>query len=769
MKKIILIALLLFNLLNAQAWAAQSFVVRKVEVEGLQRVSADTVRSYLPIKPGEVLKPAKTASIIRTLYKTGFFDAISLSRQGDVLIIHVIERPTIGQIKISGNSFIPTDKLNTVMKSVDIAEGRVFDRAMLDRIKMSLLSQYYQVGRYNARVDVAAEPLPRNRVLVKINISEGLVTQIHRINIIGNHAFTQKKLLKQFEISMPGLFTFITQKDRYSQEKLDQSLDNLRNFYLDNGYIKFAIKSSTAEVTPDRKSIYVTVVVSEGEQYSVKGFMLNGNLIFPRETYLKRIRIHAGDIFSRKEVLAAEKSISDVLGEQGYVFATVDLVPDIDEKNKQVFLNFTVKPGRRNYVRHIYFADNARTNDEVLRRELPQMEGAVVSTTKLADAKHRLSLLPFMKDVQTNLVPVPHHDDLVDVHYKVTEDNSANATFSIGYSQLEHLILGLGFNQKNFLGTGKTLGMNITESRFQKYYGMTYTNPYYTPEGVSRTISLSASKIDPRAASLGSYNTNQFDLTVLYSIPISQEKDVINRIQLGYGYQNLLVRLMANPSLQVQAFTNAHGRQFQQLDLMGGYSRDSRDKAIFPTRGMINTIGINMYLPVTGKSLKYYTIAYDSKWYHPIYGEFIATARGSLGYGNAFDGVHSFPYFKNFYAGGFDSVRGYAQSTLGPRDNIRDPTGGNMLIDGSIGLIFPNHISENFRTSVFIDGGNVYNSFNNRIYQGTASGSLRFSTGIEGDWLTPLGLIEVSVAKALNPKLGDSRDTFQFSLGANFG
>jgi outer membrane protein insertion porin family len=772
MKKYFLLVILLLNVILPTVWAADSFVVRRIRVDGLQRITPETVYSYLPVHEGQSLHSSQTGAIISSLYKTGFFERISLAREGNVLVIKVVERPTIGQLKISGNSVIPKDKLTTVMKSVDIAEGRVYNSAVLEKIKQSLLNQYYELGRYNARVDITVTPMDRNRVLVQIVISEGLVTKVRHINIIGNHVFSEKTLDKQLEVTTPGLFTFFTQTDRFSQEKLDTSLDNLRNYYMDHGYIKFAVKSSQVAMTPDRKSIYITVVIDEGEQYKVKGYAFTGDSILSNDEMSKLVTVKKGDVFSRQSVINSEKAISDALGDKGYVFAAVSLEPNVDEAKKEVFLTFNVKTGRRAYVRHIYFSENTRTNDVVLRRELLQMESSVVSTGKLAQSKQRLSQLAFLKDVQMTIVPVQNSNDQVDVNYKVTEDSAAQANFSIGYSQLDGVILGAGLNQKNFLGTGKTVGLNFTKSKLQQYYGINYTDPYYTPDGISRSINISASKFDPTRAGLShSYSTDQYDASVVYGIPIWQEQNAIDRLQLGYGYENTLVNLSTRypVSTQVQDFVNQHGRHFAQIDLIAGISRDSRDKAIFPTKGTLHTLGLDVYLPATSKSLKYYTVAYNGKWYFPLNDSFIATARGQAAYGTGFSGAKAFPFFKNYYAGGIDSVRGYEASTLGPEDSNGDPSGGNLLLTAGIGLIFPNHISDNLRTSLFVDGGNVYNTYNNRPQGGTASGTIRYSTGVEADWLTPLGLVDVSLAKPINLKPGDNQEMFQFSLGANFG
>jgi outer membrane protein insertion porin family len=774
MKKIILVfAVLLFvsllGLFIAPAWAGNTFVVQKVEIEGLQRISPETVYSYLPATQGQSLNASKTAAIIKALYKTGFFEHITLSRSGNKLIINVEERPTIGQLKISGNSFIPTDKLTSVMKGLDIAEGRVYNRAILERITQSLLNQYYQLGRYNAKVNVSVTPEERNRVIVKIDISEGLVARIQRINIIGNHAFSNHTLEKQLTITTPSLYTFFTQTDRYSEEKLGESLESLRNYYLDRGYIKIDVKSSQVSITPDRKNVYINLVVDEGVPYKVKGYELTGDLILPREELVKLIKIKPGQTFSRQAVVDTEKAISDTLGNKGYLYTTVSLSPQVDDTTKQIWLNFQVKPGKRTYVRHIYFSDNSKTNDEVLRREMQQMESGVVSTAQLDESKRRLRLLPYIRDVEMSVKPVPQSDDQVDVNYKVTEDNAAALTGSIGYSQVEHILLGAGVTQKNFLGTGKTLGVNFQRGRFGQEYSVNYTDPYYTLDGISRTISASVSSYDPGALHLtNSYTTNEYDVSDIYAIPIFQEKHAINRLQLGYGYQNTLVNFSAGqPSIEVQNFINTYGRRFQQLDLIAGMSRDSRDKAIFPTNGALQSIGVNLFLPLN-KKLTYYTFNYSGKWYHPIVNDFLFSAKGVLAYGNNFQKGRDFPFFKNFYAGGIDSVRGYTDNTLGPEDSNQRPSGGNFLLDGSVALIVPNYISDNLRTSLFVDGGNVYKTYDNRVTGGTASGALRYSAGVAVDWLTGMGPVTMSLARALNAN-HDKLTMFQFSLGANFG
>lgn len=771
MKKIAYLILAL-QLLFSSAFAQQSFVVQKFVIQGSQRITPATVESYLPIKRGQVLKPSDTAAVVRALYQTGFFERISLAREGNALIINVVERPTIGQLKISGNSVVPTDKLTAVMKSLDIAEGRVYNPAMLEKIKQSLLNQYYQLGRYNARVDVYTSPMTRNRVLVKIDISEGLVAKVKRISIIGNHVFDESTLVKQMDITTSGLFTFVSQSDRYSEERLEASLDKLRGYYMDRGYLRFEVKSSQAEVTPDRKSVYITIVISEGEPYTVERVQVEGTKMEPE--IVKRIEIKPGDTFSRKKVIDSEKNITRYLGDQGYVFTKIGLYPQVNDKDHKVVLLFKITPGKRAYVRHVTFTDNARTNDVVLRREIQQLEGAPASTSKIEESKRNLLMLPYIKDADITVNPVPDKEDQVDVNYKVKEDNSAQASFKIGYSQLYGPIYGAGLNQKNFFGTGNTLGINFQRSKVEQTYAVDYTNPYYTPDGISRSFTFLVARTDPGETSrvVNSYTTNQYNLGVTYGIPIGQDEGVFSRIFAGITYDNILINTYTGKeSNQVKSFIRSHGRHYQEADLKLGYSRNSLDRAIFPTQGIFQSLFLDGYLPLTNNSLTFYTFNYVGKLYQPLTSQFIFLSSANLAYGNGWNGARNYPFFKNFFTGGIGSVRGYEGYTLGPRDSNYMAYGGNMLANASVGLIFPNYISDNVRTTAFVDAGNVYSSLNNRNFggQSTNSGPIRYSAGVDLVWLTPFGApIEISLAQPIRTRPHDERERFQFSLGANF-
>lgn len=772
MKKLAYLLIVSQLLLSGGVFAQSSFVVHNIEFQGLQRVSATTVESYLPIKRGQTLQSANTAAVVRALYQTGFFDQVSLSREGDSLIIHVTERPTIGQLKISGNSVIPTDKLTSVMKSLDVSEGRVYNASVLEKIKQSLLSQYYQLGRYSARVDIKTTPMPRNRVMVNIDIAEGLVAKVRGISIIGNKAFSESTLIKEMDLTTTGLTTWITQTDRYSEEKLDASVEKVRSYYLDRGYLKFDVKSAQAQVTPDKKSVYITMVVSEGDLYTVKSIDIAGDFVIPQEEITKLVTVKPGSVFSRKKVLASQKAIMRAYGNKGYMFSTMAIEPQIYEGTHEVSLVFRIKAGKRAYVRQVTFSENIRTNDVVLRREVQQMEASPASTAKLEESKQRLLLLPYIKEADMSVKPVPGVEDQVDVNYKVKEESSAQASLKLGYSQMNGLTLGAGFNQKNIFGSGNTLGINFSQSKYEQFYGLEYSNPYYTEGGISRSFSISSSRITPMPNMSAAYSTNSYQAGVLYGVPIGQEARAFSRFSFGLSYQNLLVNL--NPksfrvSNQVANFVDEHGRHFQEADFKLGLSRDSRDRAIFPTRGSSQSLFLDVYAPLSSGSVAFYTLNYAGRAYQPITDSFILMGKANLGYGNGFAGYSNFPFFKNYFAGGIDTVRGYEGYSLGPQDSLGKAFGGNMLVNGSLALIFPNYISESVRTSFFVDAGNVYTSIDNREFggQSTNSGPIRYSFGLEVDALTPFGPVELSLARGLFLP-GDSPQAFQFSLGANF-
>lgn len=763
------LALLITGFSTTPVFAA-SFIVRDIQIQGLQGISRDTVLSYLPVQAGQRFDSTNAGKVIHTLYNSGFFEDVKVAQQGNSLIIKVVERPVIGSLAITGNKAIPKDKLDEVLKQQGLIQGRIFDNATLERIKTSLQSEYDNLGKYNAVVFTSVTPQENNRVAVKIDISEGQTVQVHEIRIIGNQAFSNKKLVSEMELTTPRFWSFLTRGDQYSQEKLDTSLEALRSYYLNRGYLKFKIDSAQASLTPDRKSVYINIKVTEGPIYTFKSYHLSGNLVLSETKLHDLIKLKPGSVFSRQAVQDANEAISKALGNMGYAFATVNPVPEIDEANKQVSITFYVDPGNRVYVRRINVEGNIKTQDGVVRRVMHQMEGSLVSTDDVKESERQLNLSGYFENVQVNTLMVPGMSDLVDLNYKVTEAPAAQAIFGVGYGT-DGFLVNASLNQPNFLGSGNSLGLNFNNSRYATTYSINYTNPYYTFDGISRSLGLYVQRTTPANVNIAHYSTDVYGASVNYGIPISARGDTL---QLGVGYQTTVIKLGSAPSNEVINFTNDEGKRFNQILLTTGWNRNGLDRAFFPTKGLYQDSSLQLALPGGGnKNVSYYKASYDLKFYQPLSENFIITASGGLGYGNGLGSTKGLPFFGNYYAGGIGGtgqVRGYETNSLGPLDSNGDALGGNILTTASLGLVFPNFISpDKLRTTAFVDAGNV-RSTQARAYSGSNAGPLRYSAGISADWRVPVlnVILDISLAKALNAQKGDQKQVFQFNIGTSF-
>lgn len=740
--------------------ATGNFVVRKIKVEGLQRISYGTVLSYLPVKPGETLTPEETSDIITSLYNTGFFSNVQLSRDGNDLIINVVERPTIGAINISGNKKIPTKKLQEVLNNIGIAEGNAFDRSTLQALQESLQQQYFNLGQYNAKVNTTVTQESRNRVAVNINIDEGHPARIKEITIIGNTAFSHRKLVGQFKETTWRPWTFFTHTDQYSRDKLDADLETMRSYYMDRGYLRFKIDSTNVKLSPDNKSVYITITITEGPIYRIKGFTLTGDLKGQNAAELeKQIPLKPGEIFSRAKIIDIDNALTHLYGNQGYAFASVNPNPEIDDVNHEVFINFNIQPGQRVYVRRITFTGNTKTQDIVLRREMRQEEGGLYSLSNIEEGKRRLMLLGYLQNAQPTTTPVPGQPDQVDVNYNVNENSSATASLQVGYSDMYGLLYGANVTENNLMGTGKQVGVAFENSQYSSVYSVNYTNPYYTESGISRAISAFYQHVTPGNVGIAQYSTNVMGGSVSYGFPISE----YSGLSFGYGYQNIALSVGSTPSLQIAQFINQHGTHFNQFALDGGWQRTTYDRAWLPTRGSKQQISVEVGAPLAGNSLEYYQINYQVGMYHPLVKNFLIYLDGDLGYANGYGGFNNdFPFFKNYFAGGPGSVRGFSANTLGPLDSDFNPIGGNVLTTGTASLVVPNPWSDKLRTSIFLDGGNV---FNNQF----AANQLRFSTGIDVQWYIPMmGPLDVSLGFPLNSRAEDQKQPFGFNVGTSF-
>jgi outer membrane protein insertion porin family len=745
------------------AQAADSFVVRDIRVEGLQRISAGTVFNYLPVKVGETFDEQRSAEAVRALFKTGFFKDVRLSRDGDVLVVDVTERPAIGEIDFSGNKSIETDKIKESLKQVGFAEGRIFDQAILDRVQQDLRELYFSQGKYAVKVQTTVTPLERNRVGVTFDITEGPVALIKQIRIVGNQSFPEDDLLDLFQLSTPGWTTFITKNDQYSKQKLGGDLEALRSFYLDRGFVNFNIDSTQVSLTPDKKDVYITINVSEGNRFTIGEVKLAGDLVVPADQLFELVQIKQGEEFSRRQVTQTSSKIVERLGDDGYAFANVNAVPDIQDKTRTVNITFFIDPGKRVYVRRINFKGNTKTADEVMRREMRQMEGAAISTAKVKRSQTRLERLGFFEEVNVETPAVPGTADQVDVNVNVTERPSGNLMAGIGYAQTQGLIFNASLTQENFLGTGKRVQLIFNNSEVLQTYLFSYTNPYWTADGVSRGFDLYKRTIDASKANISDYTTDRIGGNVTFGVPISE----LDRVNFGIGAENVTIQVGSFPSNVVTDFIDQYGDEYTLFPITASWAHDTRNRAIFPDTGLLTRILGEVDVP--GGDLTYYRLTLRQEWYHPLGRTFTLHVVGEAGYGDGYGDTDELPFFENFYAGGIRSVRGFKDNTLGPRDFQDDPIGGNLKALASAEVLMPLPFlkdSKQVRISGFIDSGNVWSTYNTN--QVTGSGPMRISAGIAGTWLSPMGPITVSYAVPIQDEPEDELQAFQFTLGATF-
>ncbi|SFM16471.1 outer membrane protein assembly factor BamA [Marinobacter zhejiangensis] len=761
---------LLVTTVGGQPAQADEFIVSDIEVEGLQRVSAGSVFSAFPIVIGDELDPQALASAIKTLFGTGLFTDIQASRDGDVLILTVQERPSISSIEIEGNKNIETDMLKDALSSAGMDEGQVFRRATLDRLELEILRSYVAQGRYSARVKATAEELPRNRVAIKLDINEGDVAAIQHINIVGNEAFSDEELLDLMELQTSGFWASITSADKYARERLSGDLESLRSYYLDRGYIDFTVESSQVSISPDKKDVFIAIAVDEGPQYTVRDIQLRGDLILPEETLRNLIFSQEGDVYSRASMTSTSELLSRRLGTEGYAFADVSAVPETHDDNTAT-VTFYVTPGKRAYVRRINFSGNVSTRDDVLRQEMNQMEGGVASTDRIEFSKTRLERLGFFKSVDVETVPVPGTDDMVDVNYTVEEQPTGSLSASVGYSQTSGAILGANISENNFFGSGKRVSIGVNVSDSVKSANFTYLNPYFTVDGVSRGFSLFARETDYESEDISSYLLDEMGGRLTFGYPI----DNITRLNFGLGYTHSKVQTGSFTAVEVEEFIAEEGDNFGNYFLFGSWNRSTLNRGVLPSDGFSHSLSLDVAVP--GSDLTFYKLRHKTDWFQPLNNaqSWVLRFRTEVGYGDGYGDITSMPFYEHFYAGGYGSVRGYEANSLGPRatnspndSSDPDPFGGNLLAEGSLELIFPTPFandSRSMRTAFFVDGGQVFDS--DRGYEPEV-GDIRYSAGISFQWITAVGPLAFSLAKPLNDKPNDDTQVFQFSLGQSF-
>ncbi|MTI62740.1 outer membrane protein assembly factor BamA [Methylophaga sp.] len=760
-----LLQFLVMLCLSAAAMA-ETFTIEDIRVEGLQRISAGTVFNYLPVKVGDEMTDNDARGIIRSLYKSKYFNDVQVERQDNVLVIKVQERPAISSIELVGNKDMDSAELLKSLREIGFGEGQVFEQAMLERVELELERQYFSRGKYGVAIESEVTPLSRNRVAIRITMAEGVVATIKDINIVGNDSFEQEELTEEFQTTTGTLLSFITKDNQYSRQKLSADLETLRSFYLDRGYVDFTVESTQVSISDDKKNMFITINISEGEKYKIDEVRLAGNLIVPEEELFDLVTIKQNSVFSRKAITKSTENLTNRLGNDGYAFANVNAVPEIDREAKEVDLTFFVDPGRRAYVRRIQISGNSKTRDEVLRREMRQQESAWIATDKVEQSKARISRLGYFENVNVETIPVPGVQDQVDLEYSVTETPSGSLSAGVGYSQSDGIIFNANVTQKNFLGSGKHIRFGFNNSSINTIYSFGYTNPYATIDGISQGFNAYYRKTDADEANIARYTLDAFGGDFTYGIPISEE----NRIDLGFGYEHTQIDLPSRDRiLRYEDFIDREGDTFDTVTLNAGWSSDSRDSAILPTSGIAQSVNAEVAIP--GPSLQFYKLRYKANAYRPITEDLTFAIRGEFGYGDAYGDTNEFPFFENFYAGGIRSVRGFQANTLGVKERTSDgdeePVGGNLLVSGGAEIIFPvpfmDKALKSFRLSAFTDFGNVYD-----VNQDFDAGLLRYSAGLSAIWISPFGAMTFSIAAPINKEDGDETEAFQFSLGSTF-
>jgi outer membrane protein insertion porin family len=832
-------------------FAADEFTVSDIRVEGLQRISAGTVFAAMPVNVGDQIDRDVMGNTIRSLFKTGNFDDIKLAREGNILVVSVQERPSISEIKIDGNKAIKTDALLDGLKKQGLAEGQVFKRSTLESMRQELARQYVAQGRYDANIQTEVVAQPRNRVSVRINVDEGNTAKIKSIAIIGNNKFDDETLRDLLELKSSGLWSWITSDDKYSKEKLKGDLEKLNSYYLDRGYTKFRVSSTQVSTTPDRKAVYIAINVEEGDEYKVGSVDLSGEIILPEDELRKFILVKNGQTFSQALVTNSEQLLTKRLGNEGYNFAKVKGVPETNDEGKIVDIKFFVDPGKRTYVHRINFSGNARTADEVLRREMRQMEGAPASSDKIEQSRVRLERLGYFKEAKVDTQEVPGSDDLIDLKYGVEEQPSGSIGASIGFAQGTGLVLGANLQQDNFLGSGKQIGIGMNRSKYLTDVRFSYVDPYFTEDGVSRGFSIFHRKAELDKINLANYTSSTTGGNMTFGYPLSETQRLAftfgaahTSIDAGYltpqevigsprplkgdydhvfdaGSYTTSDGLYHNPvdlnssmfsPPTASGFLDRYGDAYNEFTFTTAWTQSTLNRGQLATRGHSQSVSLEIAVP--GSDLEYYKLVYNGQLFLPLNDTFTLRFHTELGYGNGYGNVNELPFYLNFYAGGYSSVRGFESSSLGPRgtranvyrtgtgvdgnnqllngyitqtdaqgntkiiydaDSRKvDPLGGNILITGSTELLFPLPFvkdQRSLRTSLFIDTGNVY-STNCSTGQLNCSNvdlsKLSVAAGFGLTWITGFGPLTFSIAKPLRENDDDRTEFFQFSLGTGF-
>lgn len=786
------VSLAVLCVLALPAWAQlqNAWVVRNFRVEGAQRITEGTIYNYLPINIGDMVDDQRVREAIRAIYSTGFFRDIELRRDGDTLVIAVLERPSIEEFTFTGNEDIDDEQLETSLRDVGLAQGRIFDQSVLDEVTQFLTEEYYGRGKYAASIDPVVEDLPDNRVRVAIEIEEGERAKIRQINVVGNTVFADDEILDTFELTTGGLLSFIRDDDSYSKEALEGDLETLRSYYMDRGYADFRIDDAQVAISPDKRDIFITISIVEGDLYNISDVRLAGDMVVPEEELRRLILSQPGQVFSQQLLTFSEQAMSLRLGRDGYAFAQIRAVPELDEESKEVAVTFFVDPQSRVYVRRINFNGADNVNDEVFRREMRQLEGGYLSNNLVELSQVRLQRLPYVESVDFETVPVPGSPDLVDVEFAIEEGLPGQFGGSLGYSESQGIILGGNFIHSNFMGTGNRVALNLSGGEYYKVYSLDYTDPYRNIDGLSRTVQFSYQDITQFTSVASQFSTETLAAGLTWGYPIGE----VQFLRFGFSFQEaeLLTGFFSSRQAEQWVRNNGEaidipgsgvfGTQVQSLELNLGWSLDSRNRTLFPDAG--TRISLNLNASVPGSDVEYYVAAFDFEKYFRLPGAWRFKINTEISSGEAYGDTTALPPFRNRFAGGPGSVRGFKESYLGPIDSRGNPYGGNLLVANQFELIMPTpeKIAGSTRISLFYDMGNVFSTggidFADRlgdpIDYDFDYDRLKRSVGLAVEWLAPLGLLRFSYAAPLNADdatdrfFGDQVERFQFSIGNAF-
>lgn len=803
MKNLVLYFLALISL---SASAFEEFLITDIRIIGLQRVSIGSIFTAIPVSVGDRMSQAKVREISKALFATAQFNDIQIAKDGNALIISLLERPSISSIELEGNKALKSEDLLKGLEGAGIAEGQVYKRSTLNGMKSELVRQYSSQGRYGASVNIETEDRPRNTIGLKIIIDEGKSAKIKKVNIIGNNLFTDEELMTGFELQEGKWYTFLSNKDKYSKEKLEGDIENLESFYLDRGYLKFSIESSQVSVSKNKEDVFITLSISEGEQYKIDNVSVIGDMPLDEALYNPIVQSQKDKIYSQAQITQIEEYFVNLLGNEGYTFAEVSGNPEINQENKTVSLLFLVQPGNRTYARKILFAGNYLTNDEVLRREMRQFEGAWASDNLIEASKVRLERLGFFKEVNVETIPVPGTEDQVDIEFTVEEESTSSVGGSIGYSDFG-MNIGLNLSDNNYLGSGNRFIFGINKSIYQESYNISFFDPYFTMDGVSRGYSIYFRETDYGEYNIANYLTNSQGLGVQFGYPISDTQ----RIGLNINFDNTDIDSGSLPSREIADFLSSEGTVFDVLKAQAVWSRVTLNRGMFPTYGSSTDVMLQATIP--GSDLTYYKTNFRQKFYRPLgFYNLVFGFDGELGYIGAYGDTKKTPFFENFYSGGPRSIRGFESNTLGPRvtpspcynfdpvteecpliidsdfdgtpDSIaqnpylyqqrRDPIGGNLLIEGSLQLIFKLPMIEDqrsMRSAFFLDFGNVFSTdcqdYQINCFEPSAD-ELRYSIGVGVTWITGFGPMSFSFSQPFNDGIYDRTEEFQFTIGTVF-